>query len=227
MTKTAIIFGYGPGISHEVAEKFGNEGFNIAIVSRTQNKLDKACEYFATKNINAKGYSCDLAKPESIPRLVTKIRSEIGPINLIHWNSPSSASCNLTNATNEMWQNGFNVSCVSLSAAVQNCLADLEASKGSILVTSGGFGFDTLEMTEMALNWNAPNWAVFQAAKRKYVSLLSQFLKPKGVYVCEVDVCAVVKTRDPQSKGTLESSKVSNLFYEMYKSRKETFKAIQ
>ena len=39
MTKTLIVCGYGPGISTSVAEKFGAEGFSIALVARNAEKL--------------------------------------------------------------------------------------------------------------------------------------------------------------------------------------------
>ena len=34
MTKTIIVAGFGPGISSAVAERFGKEGFTIALVAR-------------------------------------------------------------------------------------------------------------------------------------------------------------------------------------------------
>jgi NADP-dependent 3-hydroxy acid dehydrogenase YdfG len=34
MTKTILIGGYGPGISNAVAERFGAEGFSVALAAR-------------------------------------------------------------------------------------------------------------------------------------------------------------------------------------------------
>jgi short-subunit dehydrogenase len=37
-----VVAGYGPGISNAVATKFGKQGYRVALLSRTQAKLDAA-----------------------------------------------------------------------------------------------------------------------------------------------------------------------------------------
>lgn len=39
-----VVGGFGPGISSAVAEAYGAKGFKLALISRTQSKLDKAAE---------------------------------------------------------------------------------------------------------------------------------------------------------------------------------------
>jgi NAD(P)-dependent dehydrogenase (short-subunit alcohol dehydrogenase family) len=34
-----IVFGYGPGISHATAERFGREGYSLALVGRSAERL--------------------------------------------------------------------------------------------------------------------------------------------------------------------------------------------
>lgn len=34
-----IVFGYGPGISHATAERFGREGYSLALVGRNAERL--------------------------------------------------------------------------------------------------------------------------------------------------------------------------------------------
>ena len=40
MAKTIFVGGFGPGISTAVAERFGREGFSVALVARNQERLD-------------------------------------------------------------------------------------------------------------------------------------------------------------------------------------------
>ena len=42
--KTILICGHGPGISHAVAQKFGAEGFRVALVARSRDRLVAAAE---------------------------------------------------------------------------------------------------------------------------------------------------------------------------------------
>lgn len=41
-SKVALIAGYGIGISAGVAKKFGAEGYKVALLARTQSRLDEA-----------------------------------------------------------------------------------------------------------------------------------------------------------------------------------------
>ena len=42
MSKTIVVVGFGPGISNAVAEKFGKQGFTVALVARMKNILPPA-----------------------------------------------------------------------------------------------------------------------------------------------------------------------------------------
>lgn len=37
-----IVAGYGPGISAAVAKRFGGKGYKLALLARTQSRLDAA-----------------------------------------------------------------------------------------------------------------------------------------------------------------------------------------
>lgn len=39
MSKTIVIVGFGPSTSTAVAEKFGTEGFSVALVGRNKDRL--------------------------------------------------------------------------------------------------------------------------------------------------------------------------------------------
>ena len=49
MQRTIVVCGYGPGISDAVANKFGGEGFQVALVARNAEKLEKACGAFEAR----------------------------------------------------------------------------------------------------------------------------------------------------------------------------------
>src|SRR5690242_16860032 len=53
MSKTIIVVGFGPGISTGVAEKFGAEGYNVALVGRTKQSLDAGSAALKAKGINS------------------------------------------------------------------------------------------------------------------------------------------------------------------------------
>ncbi len=65
MSKTIVVVGFGPGISTGVAEKFGAEGFAVALVGRSKDRLDSGVAGLTAKGINAAAFVADAA---SLPR---------------------------------------------------------------------------------------------------------------------------------------------------------------
>lgn len=67
MSKVALVAGYGPGISSAFAKKFGSAGFNLALLSRTQAKVDAAAtgvvhaDHLLTLPHHAAAVVCDLS----------------------------------------------------------------------------------------------------------------------------------------------------------------------
>lgn len=53
---TIAVIGAGPGLGFSLAKTFGRHGFRIAMVSRTQEKLDQYAEELRNLDIEAKGF---------------------------------------------------------------------------------------------------------------------------------------------------------------------------
>ncbi|KAI8841388.1 hypothetical protein BC829DRAFT_402496 [Chytridium lagenaria] len=174
MTKIAIISGYGTGVSAGVALKFGSQGYSLALLARTQSKLDDAVAHLATKNITAKGFSVDLSDPHAVKSVIPKIKAayDNAPITLLFWN-PYGPSKGVLDGSIEDFQANFNITSTSLIAAVQASLADLEATKGAVLVTGGGLSLENDGVAQLAVDWNAATLAASKSAQRKLVHLLN------------------------------------------------------
>src|SRR3954451_7970632 len=84
MKRTIVVCGHGPGISDAVARKFGKEGFAVAIVARNAERLTAAAASLTAAGITAKGFPCDLGDPEAVRALIRKVRTDLGPINVLH-----------------------------------------------------------------------------------------------------------------------------------------------
>ena len=87
MQKTIVVCGYGPGISDAVANKFGGEGFQVALVARSAGKLEKAREAFQARGVKAAAFPADLSDPNAAKDLVKRVTGQLGPITAIHWNA--------------------------------------------------------------------------------------------------------------------------------------------
>jgi NAD(P)-dependent dehydrogenase (short-subunit alcohol dehydrogenase family) len=225
MSKTIIIAGYGPGISHAVAEKFGAAGFSIALVARGADKLARGVQQLKTKGYTAQAFPADLGDLKTIHRVVQQARDALGPISVLHWNAAAAVAGDLLTAPVEELQTVFAVGVTGLVAAIQAALPDLRNDpKGAVLVTNGGFGLFVDAVDAMAVQGQSMGLSVGNAAKHKASRVLAKRLEPMGIFLGEVMVLNTVKgTAWDRGQATLEASSIGEKFWQLYEARKEHF----
>jgi NAD(P)-dependent dehydrogenase (short-subunit alcohol dehydrogenase family) len=219
--KTILICGYGPGISNAVARKFGAEGFAVALVARSAEKLADATDALVAKGVRAQAFPCDLSDAAAVKQLVSAVHISLGPITVLHWNAYGGGSGDLTTGSLSGLRRALDIGVTSLAAATQAALPDLESQKDSaILVTGGGLAFYNDNVDAAAAQWGMMDLAVSKAAQHKLVGVLAAKLAPKGVYVGEVVVSGVVKgTAFDSGSGTLEPDDIAAKFWSLYTAR--------
>ena len=227
MPGTIVVVGFGPGISTAVAEKFGAEGFAVALVARSEARLAAGVAALKAKGVTAAAFAADAGDPAAIRAALGKARSELGPIAVLHWNAYAGVTGDPLTIDPTAVRTGFEVGVVGLLAAVQEALPDLKAAHGAVLVTNGAFGETSPMADAFAVNLGATGVALANAAKHKLVGMLSARLKDDGVYVGEVMVAGVVKgtawDNDPPTAGIggIEPSAVAKLFWDLAQARGE------
>lgn len=222
MSKTIVVAGYGPGISKAVAEKFGAEGFSVALVARNAERLAAGVAALQAKGVKAAAFPTDLGDPEAVRALLGKVREALGPVSVLHWNAYATGAGDLTTVGSAELRTAFDLPVVSLVAAVQAALPDLRAERGAVLVTNGGLGLFNPQVDKAAVDWNVMGLGVVNAAKHKLVRLLALKLAAEQVFVADVLVLGQVKgTPWDSGNATLEGSKVADKFWEVYSARTE------
>jgi len=223
MSKTIVIVGFGPGNSTAVAEKFGTEGFSVALVSRNDDRLAAGVSALKAKGVTAAAFQADAADPAAIGAAIRKVRAELGPITVIHWNAFGGAEAgDLLTADPAALRGIFDVAVFGLLTAAREALTDLKsAGDGTILITNGAFGELSPDIDAYATSINAMGIALANAAKNKLAGLLSQRLKGDGIYVGEVMVHGTIKGTPTDSGNSVDPSRIADTFWELYQSRGE------
>jgi NADP-dependent 3-hydroxy acid dehydrogenase YdfG len=222
-TTTIVVCGFGPGISHAVAEKFGGEGFAVALAARNSERLDAGVKALQAKGIKAAAFPVDLSDPTKIPDLIAKVRSTLPPISVIHWNAYGSGAGDLLSADLAELRASLDIAITSPLAAIRAALPDLKKSEAAaVLLTNGGLYSSDPKMDAVGVSWNAMGLSVANAAKHKLVGLLAEKLKADKIHVAEVVVSGIVKgTAFDQGNGTIEARAVADKFWSLYKDRRE------
>jgi NADP-dependent 3-hydroxy acid dehydrogenase YdfG len=225
MAKTIIVAGYGPGISSAVAEKFGTEGFQVAIVGRSADKLGAGVKALEAKGIKAAAFTADLGDPVAIREMVEKVRKALGSIAVLEWTAypPANLAGDVLTAKPEEVRSLFDISIVGLLAAVQVLLPDLKSERGAVLVTNGYAGIVDPNVDNMLAQYGIMGLGVSNAAKHKLVGLLAKKLEPEGVYVAEVMIAGTIKGTpfDQGNSPTIEGGTVAAKYWELYTARRE------
>jgi NAD(P)-dependent dehydrogenase (short-subunit alcohol dehydrogenase family) len=220
MAKTIIVGGFGPGIATAVAEKFGAEGFAVALVGRNAERLAAGVAALEAKGIKGAAFPADLSIPAAIKPLVAKVRETLGPISILHWNAYSLAAGDALSADVAALRSVFDVAIVGLTLAVQEALADLKAAKGAVLVTNGGLLLDDPKIHELGGTRNLMGLSMGNAAKHKLVGMLAAKLKADDVYVGEVIVSGTIKgSAFDSGNGNLDGSVVAQKFWDLFQAR--------
>ncbi|HLY03553.1 MAG TPA: SDR family NAD(P)-dependent oxidoreductase [Candidatus Cybelea sp.] len=223
MSRVIVIVGFGPGTATAVADRFGAEGFSVALVARNEERLAAGVSALNERGITAFGFQADAADPASIRAVMTSIRSQMGPIKVLHWNAYGGLDVgDILTAEPTALRRVFDVAVFGLLVALNESLADLKSDNGAVLVSNGGFGEISAGIDEMAANQHFMGIALASAAKNKLVGLLAPRLKGDGIYVGEVTTYGAIKGTTPGVDGSIDPTRIAAEFWRLYQSRSET-----
>jgi NAD(P)-dependent dehydrogenase (short-subunit alcohol dehydrogenase family) len=221
MSKIIVVVGFGPGNSTAVAEKFGAAGFRVAIVGRDAERLAAGVAALKARGVTAAAFTGNAADPDSIRATIRRIRAELGPIAVVHWNASGGADVgDLLVADSSEVRGVFDVAVIGLLAAVREALPDLKnAGDGALLITNGGFGDASPDTDAFVTRIHAVGIGLANAAKNKLAGLLAERLRNEGVYVGEVVIYGTVKGTPTGREDSIDPSRVADAFWSLYQAR--------
>jgi NAD(P)-dependent dehydrogenase (short-subunit alcohol dehydrogenase family) len=219
-----MIVGFGPGTAAAVAEKFGKNGFSVALIGRSEERLAAGASALKAQGIDAYAFPADAGDPASIRSAVRSVRSQLGPIDVLHWNAYGGADVgDLLTADQDSLHKLFDVAVFGLLAAAEEALPDLKRDgSGALLISNGALGVASPEMDKPSVNFHMMGLALSSGAKRKLVGLLAERLKGEGIYVGEVTVYGTIKGSSAADGGSIDPSVIADAHWHNYESRSET-----
>lgn len=221
---TLVVFGYGPGISHAAAERFGREGYSLALVGRNAERLADGVRRLRAAGLEAASYKSDAADAAVVRRTVEEIRQGSGGISAILWTAFRSGDVHdVLAARPEDVERAFDVGVTGLLTCVQTALDDLKAAPGAaILVANGAVGEDTAEADGFAAMLGIDGVALENAAKTKLVGILAERLREFDIHVGEVTIAGSVKGTATGSSTAIEPSEIAEKFWSLARERHQT-----
>ena len=171
-SKVCAIFGFGPGLGAAAARKWSAEGFKVAILSRTLEKVQGA----ESSIPNSKGYACDVTDPKSLDSAVKAIEKDLGPIDTMVYNAGNGVWKTWDKIEIDAFDMGMKTNVHGLLKATQLVAPGMiERGGGSIMVTGATA---SLRGKPFTVGFAPP-----KGAQRLLAQALARDLGPKGVHV--------------------------------------------
>jgi NAD(P)-dependent dehydrogenase (short-subunit alcohol dehydrogenase family) len=121
--RTALITGGGSGISQRIAERLAEQGASVALVGRTQSKLDAVAEGITAAGGRAAGFAADVRDYDALARSCAAAHERFGSLGII----VCGAAGNFPALANTMSANAFkSVIDIDLLGTFNTCRAAYE-----------------------------------------------------------------------------------------------------
>ncbi|MDY9924665.1 SDR family oxidoreductase [Methanosarcina sp.] len=102
--KVAIVTGASSGLGVDFARALANQGANIAIVARREEKLKEVQKEIEEIGVTCRYYVCDVMKTEQIKSTVEQVEKDLGRIDILVNNAGLGLVDAADKTTDEMWR---------------------------------------------------------------------------------------------------------------------------
>ncbi|WP_432790322.1 SDR family NAD(P)-dependent oxidoreductase [Brevibacterium sp. K11IcPPYGO002] len=205
MTTIAII-GAGPGLGRATARRFGREGFSVALVSRTQDNVDRLADELSEEGITARGYAANVRGPQALRAALDSAAADLGPIEVLQY-SPVPAKefmKPVLDTTAEDLVGPLEQSVYGPVTAVQHVLPGLrELGRGTVLFINGS--------SAVAPNGNVTGTSIAFAGESAYGQMLHDALAPEGIHVAQLIIPRGIGGGEPDHEPDALAERIFSL----------------
>lgn len=180
-SKILTIVGMGEGNGMGLARRFGEEGFTIAMIARTDQQLKKYQKILQQEKIESYYYLADSSDGPELRNSLALIHESLGPTEVLIYNPAAARPVNLLEISEDALAADLRVNVIGALTAVQAVRPAMEhAGGGKIFFTGGGFALQP--------DPKYGSLAMGKAALRNLAFSLHQQLKPLNIHVATVTI---------------------------------------
>jgi NAD(P)-dependent dehydrogenase (short-subunit alcohol dehydrogenase family) len=179
--QVCVITGVGPGNGAAFARRFAAEGYRVAMLARSEERLRQ----LEREIEGSKGYAVDVGDPAAVRDGFARIRADLGPLQVLVHNAGSGMFSDFMNTTPEMLEQSWRTNTLALLSCGQEAVRDMLAAGGGAVVVIGA-------TSSLRGGANFAPFASAKAAQRSLAQSMARSLGPQGIHVAYVVVDGVI-----------------------------------
>lgn len=200
-----IIIGAGTGISYGVAQKFGKEGYRIALIARNESKLQQLATALQQEGIDVLYASGDVAQEDSLRQALNQITASAGAADMILYNPSGASNKDILDLDWETIKDMLDISVGGYFNLMKMVLPSyLQQNHGKLFVTGGGLSLSgDPGMTALSMG---------KAAQRNLVQAFQKKVADTHVHIAQVIVRGYVQPTDEKYNPTA----IAEIFWKLF-----------
>ncbi|MGZ4470687.1 MAG: SDR family oxidoreductase [Nocardioidaceae bacterium] len=174
-----VVVGAGPGIGASVARRYALEGYDVALVSRSQERLDALGAELQAEGTTTGWAALDITDAAALTAAIDRFAAESGRVDALHFNPSAFTQKNPLSLSPAELLADVHLGVASLLTAVQAARPHMPA--GARVTATGSMAADA--------PWNeAASLGVQKAGLRNLVRSIDTTLAPDGIRAVSVTV---------------------------------------
>lgn len=182
--RRALITGASSGIGKATALEFAKAGIDVALVSRSTEKLEAVADEARSLGVKAKAYALDLAKLSQVKAGISAIAADFAPIDILVNNAGMGYTNTLSETSLADWQQVIDLNLTSVLQCILGILPAMRNQKrGTIINVASIAGVQPF-----------PGWGAYSVSKAGLIALsktLAAEERDQGIRVVTINPGAV------------------------------------
>lgn len=170
--RRALITGASSGIGKATALAFAKAGIDVALVSRSQEKLEGVAAVAKEIGVEAKAFTVDLGSVAQVKTKIQAIADEFGDIDILVNNAGIGYTANLSDTPLEDWQRVIDLNITSVFQCMMAIVPGMrQRGKGTII-----------NIASIAAKQTFPGWGAYCVSKAGLLALSQTLAQEERVH---------------------------------------------
>ena len=146
MAKVVVITGAGAGVGRATAEKFASEGYDVALLSRDPDRLERAATELRRHGVRALPIPTDVADAAAVEAAAERTERELGPIDIWVNVAMATAFAPVAKLTPEEVERGTKVTYLGQVHGMMSALKRMRSRRGTIVNVGSALAYRSVPL---------------------------------------------------------------------------------